>query len=124
MAEDPDLLKLIFSNVSGQSCKESKVAKSIWKKLLKYLEEPDMCIFEDPKSRDKIYRNLTRAASAQKEDDRVSLYIKWLCEFGCALLITKEKDESQIQLKLIAPESWSTGASSSKSSSMEFWSPK
>ena len=66
MAEDPDLLKLIFSNVSGQYSKDTKVAKNIWKKLLAYLEEKDMCIFEDPKSRDKIKRNLTRAASAQK----------------------------------------------------------
>ena len=96
------MLDIVFSNISGKGSKDSAVSRKIMDILLTYIKEEQAFIYPEPKKREYLYNNLTRAPSAQKSR-RKSLHVHFMPDYGCAILITKEREESEINFSIVAP---------------------
>lgn len=61
------------------------------------------------KDRNIVAQSLKKS-SLYSEDDEKSLVIKFMCEYGCAIKLTKDKEHSPINIQIILLEKWATGA--------------
>jgi hypothetical protein len=69
-----------------------------------------------------VIDHLTKA-SPDSEASFSSLAIKFLCEYGCAIILTKDKEYSPINIKIISLEQWATGANDWKADKLELINP-
>ena len=132
MIEDPkeiateSALKLLFSLVYGKGSKESSVANELYEMFRQYLKNnksDEPCIYEDKKDKEKILKTLAKSKKDLKELT-TGLYVKFMCEYGCALIISKQKIESSISVEIILPEEWSSSSNSCKASKLQYCEPK
>ena len=69
-----------------------------------------------------VIDSLTKA-SPHSEPNFKSLKIKFMCKYGCAIKITKEKEHSPINIQIISLEQWATGANDWKAKGLELVNP-
>jgi hypothetical protein len=65
-----------------------------------------------------VVGQLTKA-SPESETTFKSLAIKFLCEYGCAIKLTKDKEHSPINIQIISLEQWEMGALNSSSRGLQ-----
>lgn len=84
-------MKLLFSLVYGKASKQSSAANELYEMFREYLKKDkmqDLCIYDDKKDKEKILKLLAKSNKDLK-DLSTGLYVKFMCEYGCALIISK-----------------------------------
>lgn len=113
---------IVFPMVYGQGSQDNEIAKELFGMMIKYAENDSECILKKESYRKDIINQLTKASPSSEPNSR-SLSIKFLCEYGSAIKLTKEKEHSPINIQVISLEQWATGANDWKAKKLELVNP-
>jgi hypothetical protein len=103
------LNRIVFPLVYGEGSKDNALATQLFELFIEYASNKGECILKKDRDRKEIVESLTKS-SPQSEASSKSLIIKFMCEYGCVIKLTKDKEHSPINIQIIMLEKWATGA--------------
>lgn len=118
-------LEMVFPLVYGKYSKDNDVAVDLFemfRDLIQNEQQLSKYMNIDPKDRERVVNKLAKSKKSFG-NSTTGIYLKFMCAYGCALILSKQKKQSPISLELIVPDEWSTGAKSA-SEQLEFCEPK
>lgn len=87
--------------IYGEGSKSDDLAAAIFDQFILYAKNKEECILEKNKDRENVLTSLTRASS-ESQPTHKSMIIQFMCEYGCAIKLTKDKEHSPINIQIIS----------------------